>query len=68
MYKCVTERDVILLVAEEIYGKASQPLNSGLFKKSLVSSTHISKIIGLLLMKLSSKTLQNLPYYWNKKT
>ena len=35
MYNCVTERDVILLVAEEIYGKASQPLNSGLFKKCL---------------------------------
>ena len=35
MYKCVTERDVILLVAEEIYGKASQPLNSGLLKKCL---------------------------------
>ena len=29
---------------------------------------HSSKIRGLCLMKLSSETLQNLSYFWNKKT
>ena len=29
---------------------------------------HSSEIRGLCLMKLSSEELQNLPYFWNKKT
>ena len=29
---------------------------------------HSSEIRGLCLMKLSSEILQNLPYFWNKKT
>ena len=29
---------------------------------------HSSEIRGLCLMKLSSETLQNFPYFWNKKT
>ena len=29
---------------------------------------HSSEIRGICLMKLSSKMLQNLPYFWNMKT
>ena len=29
---------------------------------------HSSEIKGLCLMKCSSETFQNLPYFWNKKT
>ena len=37
-------------------------------KHWLMMLGHSSEIRGLCLMKLSSKTLQNLPYFWNKKT
>ena len=34
----------------------------------LIKVGHFSEIRGLCLMKWSSKMLQNLPYFWNKKT
>ena len=37
-------------------------------KSSLYYSTHSSQLEGLCWTKSSSKTLQNLPYFWHKKT
>ena len=38
------------------------------FGAEAVIRAHSLEIKGLFLMEISSKTLQNLPYFWNKKT
>ena len=37
-------------------------------KRTIEFDGHSSELRGLCLMKCSSKTLQNLPYFWNMKT
>ena len=69
-----------ILRANKVYkgleeGKSAMPAEGSVFFipvliaiLKVIPTTHSSEIRGLCLMKCSSETLQNLPYFWNMKT